>query len=230
MKTLLLSITGAALLSFGSLIYAAEQGQHYLGIGLLPFDELQEIRTDGPDAEEEPPYQIGGDIEEEGYYFVWDFFFEKQAAVSLTLFSAQQETRLRYTDGARGQDYSYFSGVLVAGKYFVSDAIYLGAGIARSSLSGDSTLTNWPDIPDVDSEHTSDSFLAPTLVIGFREVVSRSDNSDFYIGADWIRTTPANVNYEATASAPGYESATVSGQYKNLRLSMIGVSFGWVFN
>ena len=131
-----------------------------------------------------------------------------------------------YSNGVAYDAETGLGGLLVAGKYFTQSGLYIGGGGAFLSLNSEGTLSYRNRVGNVDI--TSDSFFAPTLVLGYRGLVSRLENSDFYIGVDYVRTLPVDVDYEFDFVGVGI-SETIPGTYEELSISMLAVSFGWAW-
>ncbi len=232
------------LLSFSSLTYAVERGEyrHYLGFAISGDQEIDVASDDTDNTDNtDGPFVIDSDIEEGGSLFVWDRFdLDNHGAFSLMLLSVWEDGSGTYSDGSEFEGDISFGGLLAAGKYFISNGFYVGGGIALSALSGDVILQNVPVtvrgrtfLVDANVDIISDSFFAPTLVLGYRGLVSKGEKSHFYIGADWIRTLPVDVDvdyeYETFVSGVGPFDFTVSNTYEELSISMLAVSVGWAW-
>ncbi len=192
------------LLSFSSLTYAVERGayRHYVGFAISGDQEIDVASDDTDESSDninEPSIRvIDSDLEEGGSFLVWDRFdLDNRAALSLMLLSVWEDGSGTYSDGSEFDGDISFGGLLAAGKYFISNGFYVGGGIALSALSGDVNLQNVPVtvrgrtfLVDANVDIVSDSFFAPTLVLGYRGLVSRFENSHLYIGADYVRTLP----------------------------------------
>ena len=227
-----LASLGAVLLSFSSLIYAVEQGEyrHYMGFAISGgsfFDGLQKIDFASDDTDESGLSVMDSEFEEEGSFLVWDAFdLDNQWALSLMLLSVWEDESGTYSNGVAYDAETGLGGLLVAGKYFTQSGLYIGGGGTFLSLSREGIFSYRNRVGNVDI--TSDSFFAPTLVLGYRGLVSRLENSDFYIGADYVRTLPVDVDYQADFVGVGIVETT-SGTYEELSISMLAVSFGWAW-
>ena len=222
------------LLSFSSLTYAVERGEyrHYMGFAISGgsfSDNLQEIEvasdnTDGSSNTDGPGISVvDSEFKERGNFFVWDAFdLDNQAAFSLMLLSVWEDESETFSNGVTYDEIRRFSGPLLLGKYFTRSGLYIGGGGAFLAMSGEGTLSNGNIDENIDI--TSDSFFAPTLVLGYRGLVGRFESSHVYIGADYVRTMPADVDYET--SRPG---RTVSDTLEDVAISMLAVSFGWAW-
>ena len=221
------------LLSFSSLTYAVERGEyrHYLGFAISGAQEIDFASDDtdeSSDNTDEPSISVvDSDFEEGGSLFVWDIFdLDNRAALSLMLLSVWEEESGTFSNGVTYDVITRFSGTLLLGKYFTQSGLYIGGGGAVLALSGEGTLAYRNRVGNIDA--TSDSFFAPTLVLGYRGLVSRSKNSHFYIGADYVTTLPVDVDYESDFVGVGI-SETIPGTYEELSISMLAVSFGWAW-
>ena len=186
-------------------------------------DDFQKIDF-ADDGTDDGTSVVSSDVVESGGLFVWDWFqSDNQAALSLMVLSVVEEESVTYSDGFMSDVQVNLGGPLVAGKYFMGNGLYIGGGGTLLSLSGDGEGKE-PNEPSVNVDFSSDSVFAPTLVLGYRGLVSRFENSHFYIGADWIRTLPVDLDYEASVLG-----VTVSDTFEDLSISMIAVSFGLAF-
>ncbi len=223
------------LLSFSSLSYAVERGEyrHYMGFAISGgsfSDNLQEIgfasdNTDGSSNIDQSGISVvDSDFEEGGSLFVWDAFdLDNQAAFSLMYFSVVESLSETLSDGTIIDETRDVGGRLLAGKYFTQSGLYIGGGVASISLRGNTRIAVGSPILNRNKDLTSDNFLTPTLVLGYRGLVNRGEKSHFYLGVDWVMTSPTDVYYEV--SGPGM---TDSGTYK-LTISMVAISCGWAW-
>jgi len=233
MRYLLFFLIGG-LLSFSSIIYAVEQGEykHYMGFaisGALLSDNFQKIDFASDDTsvsdDIDSPILTSSDTTEGGYFFVWDRLnLDNQDASSLMFLFVSEDSREVYSDGSIYDGVIGFSGPILAGKYFTKSGFYVGGGGAFLSLSGDVSVSNNPVLPDANLDLSSDRFFAPTLVLGYRGLVSRLEKSHFYMGIDWVRTLPVDVDYEISGFG-----ITVSDTFEDLSISMLSVSFTWAW-
>ena len=226
-------LLGTVLLSLSSLIYAVEKGEYryYLGLaisGTLLSNDLQKVDftvANTVNLNDAGLSVIDSDLEEGGSLLVWDIFdLDNRGALSLMSFSVGEDESWTLSDGTIIDEERIFSGPLVVGKYFTQSGLYIGGGGALLSLSGDTRIAGGSTFLNSNGDLTSDPFFAPTLVLGYRGLVSRFENSHFYIGADWIRTLPTDVDYE---SSP--RGITFSNTLEDLTISMLAVSFGWAW-
>ena len=220
-------LLGVVLLPFISLIYAAERGEykHYLGFAIsdaVLSDDLLKIDA----AADDNSILASPVIEETGSLLVWDrFYLDNQAAFSLMVFSVWEDQSETFSDGTKRDGEISFWGPVVAGKYFTQSGFYVGGGGAfLNMVDSDIRVTNDPTSPDRNIDLTADSFFAPTLVLGYRGLISKLKKSHFYIGADWVRTLPVDVDYERSRSG-----STISDTFEDLIISMIAISFGWAW-
>ena len=233
------------LLSLSSLIYAAERGayRHYVGFvisGGSFSDNLQRIdvasdNTDeSSDNTDEPSIGVvDSDFEEGGSLFVWDRFdLDNRGALSLMFLSVWEDGSGTYSDGSTYDAEFNFGGPLVVGKYFTGSGLYIGGGGALLSMYGDGRIEDDPIFSNANLDYTSDSFFTPTVVLGYRGLVGRFESSHVYIGADWIRTLPVDVDYEVDFEIFGSGrtiSGTLSDTFEELSITMLAVSFGWAW-
>ena len=232
-------LLGTVLLFFSSLTYAVEQGEykHYMGFaisggsfsdGLQKIDFASDDTDESSDNTDEPSISVvDSDLEEGGSLFVWDAFdLDNQWALSLMLLSVWEDESGTYSNGVAYDAETGLGGLLVAGKYFTQSGLYIGGGGTFLSLSREGIFSYRNRVGNVDI--TSDSFFAPTVVLGYRGLVSRLENFDFYIGADYVTTLPVDVDYQADFVGVGIVETT-SGTYEELSISMLAVSFGWAW-
>ncbi len=216
-------LLGTVLSSFSSFIYAAEQGeyQHYLGFGIsgaLLSDDLQAITFADDDISDDLDY------DERGGFFVWDIIeLDTQDAISIMILAGNESAKKVYSDGSTYDERISFWGTLAAGKYFVSNNLYVGGGLALLSISG------YTSLQDTRITLTADTFVAPTSILGYRRLVSEFKESHFYIGVDWIKTLPLDVEYEVNVDYELDSPPTRFNTFKDLSISMIAVSFGWAW-
>ena len=224
------------LLSFSSLTYAVEQGayRHYVGFAIsggLFSDNLQRIdftldNIGASSNTDEPSVSvIDSDLAEGGSLLVWDIFdLDNREAVSLMSFSVGEDESWTLSDGTIIDETRIFSGLLVAGKYFTQSGLYIGGGGALLALSGDYRYEGGSTFLSGNGDLTSDSFFAPTLVLGYRGLASRFENSHLYIGADYVRTLPVDVDYESS-----FRGVTVPNTIRDLSITMLAISLGWAW-
>lgn len=216
----------ASLLCVSLFADAEERYKQYLGFtisGAYINDDLQSIDVSSDDVVEAP---VSTRVEEGGIMLVWDLFNENnQAAFSLMFLSVYEDSTEEYADRSIYEGRVSTGGLLLAGKYFPIGGFYLGGGATLLTLVGDVLVRDHPILPDGNLDFESDSStFAPTVMIGYRGLVSSGKNSDFYVGVDWVKTLPVDVDYEASGFG-----IIIRDTYKEFTISMLGASFGWMW-